>query len=59
MEFVSCHIADQRETEIVRHVTNGLRNAEIARRLAISEATVKSHLNNIFDKLALRDRVEL
>jgi DNA-binding NarL/FixJ family response regulator len=48
-----------RETEIVRHVASGLRNAEIAQRLAITEATVKSHLNNIFDKLELRDRVEL
>src|SRR6266851_6669235 len=48
-----------RETEIVRHVASGFRNAEIAQRLAITEATVKSHLNNIFDKLELRDRVEL
>jgi two-component system, NarL family, nitrate/nitrite response regulator NarL len=48
-----------RETEIVRRVASGLRNAEIARRLAITEATVKTHLNNIFDKLGLRDRVEL
>jgi DNA-binding NarL/FixJ family response regulator len=48
-----------RETEIVHHVARGLRNAEIAQRLAITEATVKAHLNNIFDKLELRDRVEL
>lgn len=48
-----------REAEIVRHVAVGLRNAEIAQRLAISEATVKTHLNNIFDKLKLRDRVQL
>ena len=48
-----------RETEIVHHVANGLRNAEIAQRLAITEATVKTHINNIFDKLGLRDRVEL
>jgi two-component system, NarL family, response regulator len=48
-----------RETEIVRHVANGLRNAEIAQLLTITEATVKTHLNNIFDKLGLRDRVEL
>ena len=48
-----------RETEIVRHVSSGLRNAEIAQRLTITEATVKTHLNNIFDKLGLRDRVEL
>jgi DNA-binding NarL/FixJ family response regulator len=48
-----------RETEIVRYVANGLRNAEIAQRLAITEATVKTHINNVFDKLGLRDRVEL
>jgi two-component system, NarL family, response regulator len=48
-----------RETEIVRCVAIGLRNAEVARQLSISESTVKSHLNNIFQKLALRDRVEL
>ena len=48
-----------REGEIARFVAEGLRNAEIARRLAISESTVKTHLNNIFQKLHLRDRVEL
>jgi two-component system NarL family response regulator len=48
-----------RETEIVRQVAGGLRNAEIAQRLAITEATVKTHLNNVFDKLKVRDRVEL
>jgi DNA-binding NarL/FixJ family response regulator len=48
-----------REAEIVRHVATGLRNAEIAERLSITEATVKTHLNNIFEKLKLRDRVEL
>jgi DNA-binding NarL/FixJ family response regulator len=48
-----------REGEIARYVAEGLRNAEIAQRLAISESTVKTHLNNIFQKLHLRDRVEL
>jgi DNA-binding NarL/FixJ family response regulator len=48
-----------REREIVRHVALGLRNAEVAERLRISEVTVKTHLNNIFQKLGLRDRVEL
>jgi two-component system, NarL family, nitrate/nitrite response regulator NarL len=48
-----------RESEIVRYVADGLRNAEVAQRLSISESTVKSHLNNIFQKLGLRDRVEL
>lgn len=48
-----------RETEIVRYVALGLRNAEVADRLAIGEATVKTHLNNIFQKLGVRDRLEL
>src|SRR5262245_55202538 len=48
-----------RESEIVRYVSMGLRNIEVAERLAISEGTVKTHLNNIFHKLDLRARVEL
>ena len=49
----------RREREIVRHVALGLRNAEVGRELRISEVTVKTHINNIFQKLGLRDRVEL
>ncbi|MBF6559200.1 MAG: response regulator transcription factor [Candidatus Binataceae bacterium] len=48
-----------RESEIITCVASGLRNAEVAERLSITEATVKTHLNNIFQKLGLRDRVEL
>jgi len=48
-----------RETEIVRFVASGLRNAEVAQKLSITESTVKTHLNNVFQKLALRDRLEL
>ena len=48
-----------REREIVRLVALGLRNAEVATRLAISEDTVKTHLNNVFQKLGVRDRVQL
>ncbi|MBI2962821.1 MAG: response regulator transcription factor [Deltaproteobacteria bacterium] len=48
-----------RERDIVRLVGLGLRNPEIAKRLFISEVTVKTHLNNVFHKLALRDRVDL
>jgi two-component system NarL family response regulator len=48
-----------REAEIVCSVAQGLRNAEIGQRLSISEATVKTHLNNVFEKLAVRDRVGL
>jgi len=48
-----------RETEIIKYVATGLRNSEVAQRLAIAESTVKTHLNNIFHKLGLRDRLEV
>jgi DNA-binding NarL/FixJ family response regulator len=48
-----------REREIVRQVALGRRNAEVANALFISEETVKKHLNMIFQKLGLRDRVQL
>lgn len=49
----------RREREIVRHVALGLRNAEVASKLNVTEGTVKTHLNNIFQKLGVRDRVQL
>ena len=48
-----------REAEIARYVAVGMRNAEVARKLGITEGTIKVHLNNIFKKLRIRDRVEL
>lgn len=48
-----------RESEIVRCVALGMKNLEIAKRCGISEATVKTHINNVFQKLDFRDRVEL
>lgn len=48
-----------REREIVRCVGMGLRNAEAAANLGITEHTIKSHLKTIFLKLDVRDRVEL
>ena len=49
----------QRELEIVRAVTDGLRNKEIADQLRISEGTVKMHLHNIYEKLSVRSRMQL
>ena len=48
-----------REIEVVRHLAAGLRNREIARRLLISEGTVKIHLHNVFGKLGLDSRLAL
>lgn len=48
-----------REREIVVCVARGMRNAEVGRALRISEATVKTHLNRVFHKLGVRDRVSL
>lgn len=48
-----------RELEVVRLVSEGLRNKEIAERLLISEGTVKIHLHSIYEKLQVSGRVEL
>lgn len=45
-----------REIEVLRHVAEGRSNQEVARKLFISEATVKSHLVHIFDKLHVESR---
>jgi DNA-binding NarL/FixJ family response regulator len=53
------HALTARETEIVRLVAAGLHNKEIGYKLGITEGTVKIHLNRVFKKLAVSNRVEL
>jgi DNA-binding NarL/FixJ family response regulator len=48
----------QREAEVLTLIAAGRSNAEIARELFISEATVKTHINNLFAKAGLRDRAQ-
>ncbi|WP_369392462.1 LuxR C-terminal-related transcriptional regulator [Streptomyces sp. CG1] len=51
-------VLSQRQHEVMALVSRGLRNAEIAARLDVSEKTVKNHINRIFRLLDVSSRVE-
>jgi two-component system NarL family response regulator len=48
----------ERELEVLRLVAQGLNNKDIAKRLFISENTVKNHVRNLLEKLQLHSRME-
>ncbi|MFT4148200.1 MAG: response regulator transcription factor [Micrococcaceae bacterium] len=49
----------KREKEVVKYVAQGLSNKEISQKMFVSEATIKSHLVNIFDKLDVQSRTQV
>lgn len=49
----------RREREVVRLVSEGLRNKQIAERLSVADVTVRHHLTSIFSKLGVSDRLSL
>src|SRR5262249_37889232 len=48
----------EREREVLTLLAEGLRNREIAERLRINEATVKTHVRHVLEKLRFRNRAE-
>ncbi|MEO3855397.1 response regulator transcription factor [Acrocarpospora sp. B8E8] len=52
------HALTSREVEVLRLVATGSTNREIARRLYLSEGTVKNHISRILGRLGLRDRTQ-
>lgn len=55
----STDVLSAREYEVAAALEQGLSNREIAERLGISERTVKAHLSAVFEKLDVRDRLQL
>lgn len=52
-------LLSERERQVAQLVASGSSNREVAEQLSISERTAKAHLTSIFDKLGLRDRLQL
>jgi two-component system NarL family response regulator len=57
-ERISGNALTERETEVLKTIVAGKSNKEIAAALFISEATVKTHINNLLSKLGATDRTQ-
>ncbi|MCX7820476.1 MAG: LuxR C-terminal-related transcriptional regulator [Brevinematales bacterium] len=58
-QFQRVYKITKREFEIIELTISGFSNIEISKKLSISERTVETHLNNIYNKLAISNRMEL
>jgi len=58
-EPIDLSLLSMRELQVARAVARGHTNREVAEQLHISERTVKAHLGAVFEKLGVRDRVQL
>ncbi|MBE9014508.1 response regulator transcription factor, partial [Pseudanabaenaceae cyanobacterium LEGE 13415] len=58
VSMIESSVLSEREIEILRLLTQGFRDRDIADQLIISESTVKFHLNNVMNKLKARTRYQ-
>lgn len=58
VESTALRTLTQREREVFTGMAEGLSNSELAERLVVSEATVKTHVGRVLGKLGLRDRIQ-
>lgn len=58
VDFSEDKVLTRREIEVLKLLTEGLFNKEIAYQLSISEKTVKNHVSNIFKKICVSDRTQ-
>ena len=48
----------KREIEVLKHISNGLSNAQIAEKMFVSNNTIKTHISHIYTKLDVKNRVQ-
>ncbi len=59
LEEIEKYGLTDREVTIIKEIANGLSNKEIAKKLYLSEGTVKNNISTILSKLDLRDRTQI